>query len=167
MSAFDLAYFPLASLHLAISVSVGTRPRFANPILASFRTAASSIRWWVSNLRSAWSAERVNPKIVAMDTRNALRGNVCLLSGVRERPVEVRRVRTGVLWTVVEGRIKTYRKNGEYTCPNDAAPIPKAVHWAAPYLTQRRRVIRSRDRSSQWHRVCDWLTRKPAFTWIR
>ena len=37
-------YLPLASLHFEISVSVGTRPRFANSILASFRTAASSIR---------------------------------------------------------------------------------------------------------------------------
>ena len=99
-------------------------------------------------MRSAWSAERVNPKIVAMDTKNALRGNVCLLSGVRERPVEVRRARTGVLWAVAGGRIKTYRKNGEYTCPNDAAPIPKAVHWAAPYSTQTSRnggVRRSSD----------------------
>ena len=40
----QLHYLPLASLHLAISVSVGTRPRFANSILASFRTADSSIR---------------------------------------------------------------------------------------------------------------------------
>ena len=53
----EFHYFPLAPLHLSISVSVGTRPRFANSILASFLIAASSIRWWVSNLRSAWSAD--------------------------------------------------------------------------------------------------------------
>lgn len=75
-------YLPLASLHLKISVSVGTRPRFANSILASFRTAASSILWRVSNLRRAWSADMVNPKTAAIVTRKTLRGNLWLLNRV-------------------------------------------------------------------------------------
>jgi hypothetical protein len=77
-----LYYFPLAALHLSISVSVGTRPRFANSILATFLTAASSIRCRASNLWSAWSADRENPKRPTMVTRKAFSGNVCLLSRV-------------------------------------------------------------------------------------
>ena len=82
---------PLASLHLEISVSVGTRPRFANSILASFRMADSSIRWRVSNLRRALSADIVNPKTADMVTRKTLRGNVCLLGGLSIKGEEGRR----------------------------------------------------------------------------